>query len=85
MVELVGTLVYISCDKWEQILAETNFLDFIQNIFISGAEDDLILESIMLVATLVRNEKCAEIIASCNLIPILHDLLGAKQEDDEMV
>lgn len=45
----------------------------------------MILESIMLVATLVRNEKCAEIIASSNLIPILHDLLGAKQEDDEMV
>jgi len=48
----MGTLVYISCDKWDTILAETPFLDFIQNIFISGAEDDLILESIMLVATI---------------------------------
>lgn len=85
MVELIGTLVYIACDKWDQILSEHQFLDFIQNIFISGAEDDLILETIMLVATVVRNEKCAELVAGSNLIPILHDLLGAKQEDDEMV
>ena len=52
MIELIGTLVYISCDKWDMIINETNFLDFIQQIFISGAEDDLILESIMLVATI---------------------------------
>ena len=85
MVELIGTLVYIACDKWDTILVDNNFLEFIQNIFISGAEDDLILETIMLVATVVRNEKCAEHVANSNLIPILHDLLGAKQEDDEMV
>ena len=78
MIELIGTLVYISCDKWDMIINETNFLDFIQQIFISGAEDDLILESIMLVATITRNEKCADRIANSNLIPILHDLLGAK-------
>ncbi len=78
MVELIGTLVYIACDKWDTILTENNFLEFIQNIFISGAEDDLILETIMLVATVVRNEKCAEHVANSNLIPILHDLLGAK-------
>ena len=78
MIELIGTLVYISCDKWDMIINETNFLDFIQQIFISGAEDDLILESIMLVATITWNEKCADRIANSNLIPILHDLLGAK-------
>ena len=45
----------------------------------------MLLESIMLVATLARNEKCCEAIAKTMLIGVLHDLLGAKQEDDEMV
>lgn len=36
------------------------------------------LESIMLVGTLCRNEECAELIASSYLIGMLHDLLGAK-------
>jgi len=39
----------------------------------------------MLIATLARNEKCCEAISKTMLIGVLHDLLGAKQEDDEMV
>ena len=49
------------------------------------AEDDIMLESIMLVATICRNEACSEKIAASYLISMLHNLLGAKQEDDEMV
>lgn len=60
-------------------------MNFIISILVSGAEDDLILETIMLVATIAWSEKCAEAIANSNIIPTLHDLLGAKQEDDEMV
>lgn len=78
-------MVYISSDKWDEVLNETEFINFILSILVSGAEDDLILETIMLVATIARSEKCAEAIANSNLIPTLHDLLGAKQEDDEMV
>lgn len=49
------------------------------------AEDDIVLESVMLIATICRSEKIAKLIASSYLIKMLQDLLGAKQEDDEMV
>ena len=39
----------------------------------------------MLVATICRTEKIAGVIANSDLIPLLQELLGAKQEDDEMV
>lgn len=43
------------------------------------------LESVMLVGTITRNDACATIIANSYLVKLLQDLLGAKQEDDEMV
>ena len=39
----------------------------------------------MLIATIVRNEQIAEMVSQSYLIKMLQDLLGAKQEDDEMV
>lgn len=84
--ELLGTLVYIHSDKWEEIISQTNFIEFLHNNLMSGyAEDDIMLESIMLVSTICRNEACSEKIAASYLISMLHNLLGAKQEDDEMV
>ena len=70
--------MYVSSDRWDSILAETNFLEFVHEMLANGAEDDLILESIMLVGTLCKNEKCADSIAKSFLIGMLHDLLGAK-------
>jgi len=49
------------------------------------AEDDIILECVMLCGTLCRNDASAEFIAGSHLIKLLQDMLGAKQEDDEMV
>ena len=56
-----------------------------QNLQTGFAEDDIMLESVMLVGTICRNENCATLIANSFLIKLLQDLLGAKQEDDEMV
>ena len=39
----------------------------------------------MLVASICRSEKIAALMANSDLIPLLQELLGAKQEDDEMV
>ena len=61
--ELIGTMVWINSDKWDLILSNSNFLEFVHEMLANGAEDDLVLESIMLVGTLCRNEKCAEAIA----------------------
>lgn len=79
-------MVYIHSDKWEQVIQKTNFIEFLHNNLVNGfAEDDIVLESVMLVGTICRNDDIAQQIASSYLIKMLQDLLGAKQEDDEMV
>ena len=87
MVEILGTMVYIHTDLWEEVIEEVNFIEFIHNIILSNgySEDDIILETVMLIATICRSEPIAQAIASSYLIKLLQDLLGAKQEDDEMV
>lgn len=85
-IELIGTLVYINSEKWDAMLSEGDFLDFVHSNLVSDySEDDLVLETVMLIATMCRSEKCAEAIANSYVIGMLHELLGAKQEDDEMV
>ena len=84
--ELLGTMVYIHSDTWEQMIPKTNFIEFVHNNLVNGfAEDDIVLECVMLIATVVRNDGIAALIANSYLIKMLQDLLGAKQEDDEMV
>ena len=68
------------------MIEKTNFIEFIHNNLVNGfAEDDIVLESVMLISTICRTEGIALLIASSYLIKMLQDLLGAKQEDDEMV
>lgn len=77
-IEIIGTLVYINTEKWDDVICKTDFLDFLSMLLQQGGEDDLLLECIMLTGTLARNEKCCEAIASSQLLGMLHDLLGAK-------
>jgi glycerol-3-phosphate responsive antiterminator len=86
MLELLGTMVWCVTDKWEEVLESANFLEFIHSNLVNGyAEDDIVLEFVMLIATICRTEKISMMIAESDLIKMLQDLLGAKQEDDEMV
>ena len=86
MLELLGTMVYIPTDHWEEAIKKTNFLEFIHNNLVNGfAEDDIVLECVMLIATICRTEAIANYISESYLIKMLQDLLGAKQEDDEVV
>jgi len=86
MLEMLGTMVYIPTDKWAEVIEKTNFIEFLHNNLVNGfAEDDIVLETVMLIATICRSEAIAELIAGSYLIKMLQDLLGAKQEDDEMV
>ena len=72
MLELLGTMVYIPSDHWEIVIDKTNFIDFIHNNLVNGfAEDDIVLESVMLIATICRTEKIAEMIANSYLIKML--------------
>lgn len=86
MLELLGTMVYIPTDSWEEVIEKTNFIEFLHNNLANTyTEDDIILEFVMLIATICRTEKIAQMIANSYLIKMLQDLLGIKQEDDEMV
>jgi len=86
MLELLGTMVYIPTDAWDIAIEKTNFLEFLHTNLVNGfAEDDIILECVMLIATICRTESISQLIANSYLIKTLQDLLGAKQEDDEMV
>lgn len=59
-IELLGTMVYIHSDKWSELIEKTNFLEFVHSILVNGfAEDDILLECVMLVATLCRNDEIA--------------------------
>ena len=79
MLELLGTMVYIPTDHWNVVVARTNFIEFIHNNLVNGfAEDDIVLESVMLIATICRSEPIATQIANSYLIKMLQDLLGAK-------
>lgn len=72
MLELLGTMVYIPSDHWEVVIDKTNFIDFIHNNLVNGfAEDDIVLESVMLIATICRTEKIAIMIANSYLIKML--------------
>ena len=72
MIELLGTMVYIPSDHWQIVIDKTNFIDFIHNNLVNGfAEDDIVLESVMLIATICRTEKIAEMIANSYLIKML--------------
>lgn len=85
-IELLGTMVYVHTDKWPEVINKTNFIEFIHNNLVNGyAEDDIVLECVMLIGTICRNDIVAQQIAGSYLIKMLQDLLGAKQEDDEMV
>lgn len=86
LVELLGTMVYVPTDKWEAVMEKQGIIDFLQSQLMNGyAEDDVVLECVMLCGTMCRNDTTAAMIAGSYLIRLLQDMLGAKQEDDEMV
>jgi hypothetical protein len=70
--ELLGTMVYIHSDTWEQMIPKTTFIEFIHNNLVNGfAEDDIVLESVMLIATVCRNDGIATQISNSYLIKML--------------
>ena len=86
-IEVLGTLTNVELDEgWTELLKTTSLMDYImKNLVVGYAEDDFILECIMLVGTILSSDKCAQIIAKSMIIKLLHNLLSEKQEDDELV
>ncbi|KAL3871441.1 hypothetical protein ACJMK2_039438 [Sinanodonta woodiana] len=82
---VLGNLTIQDLD-YELILKEYNLIPWIKNHLQPGtAEDDVVLEVIILVGTVCNDDSCAKMLAKSNIIQCLIELLNAKQEDDEMV
>ena len=53
-------MVYIPTDLWAEKIEQWNMIEFLHNHLMNGyAEDDIVLECVMLVGTLCRNDDIA--------------------------
>ncbi|XP_077572431.1 kinesin-associated protein 3a [Stigmatopora nigra] len=88
MIECLGTLANLTIPDldWALVLQEYNLVPYLKDRLKPGAaEDDLILEVVILIGTVSMDDSCAAMLAKSGIIPALIELLNAKQEDDEFV
>ncbi|KAK6308719.1 hypothetical protein J4Q44_G00201820 [Coregonus suidteri] len=88
VIECLGTLANLTIPDldWELVLKEYNLVPYLKDLLIPGsAEDDLILEVVIMMGTVSMDDSCAAMMAKSGIIPALIELLNAKQEDDEFV
>ncbi len=65
-------MVYVPTDTWEQVMNKQGIIDFLQSQLMNGyAEDDVVLECVMLCGTMCRNDATASMIAGSYLIRLL--------------
>lgn len=88
VVECIGILGNINIPELEysMMLKEYDLLTFIKSKIVPGAaEDDVVLEVVIMTGTIASDEGCATMLSKSGLIHDLIELLRAKQEDDELV
>ncbi|RVE62035.1 hypothetical protein OJAV_G00173320 [Oryzias javanicus] len=88
VLECLGTLANLTIPDldWELVLKEYNLVPFLKNRLKPGsADDDLILEVVIMIGTVSIDDACAVMLAKSGIIPALIELLNAQQEDDEFV
>uniref|UniRef100_A0A7N8Y7T3 Kinesin-associated protein 3-like n=1 Tax=Mastacembelus armatus TaxID=205130 RepID=A0A7N8Y7T3_9TELE len=88
VLECLGTLANLTLPDldWELVLREYNLVPYLKDRLKPGsAEDDLILEVVIMIGTVSIDDACAAMLAKSGIIPALIELLNAKQEDDEFV
>ncbi|KAL1022826.1 hypothetical protein UPYG_G00032860 [Umbra pygmaea] len=88
VIECLGTLANLTIPDldWELVLKEYNLVPYLKDHLNPGsAEDDLILEVVILIGTVSTDDSCAAMMARSGIIPALIHLLNAQQEDDEFV
>ncbi|KAJ8384515.1 hypothetical protein AAFF_G00204300 [Aldrovandia affinis] len=88
VIECLGTLANLTIPDldWELVLKEYNLVPYLKDRLKPGsAEDDLILEVVIMIGTVSMDDSCAAMLAKSGIIPALIELLNAQQEDDEFV
>ncbi|XP_037553715.1 kinesin-associated protein 3a [Nematolebias whitei] len=88
VIECLGTLANLTIPDldWALVLEEYSLVPYLKDRLRPGsAEDDLILEVVVLIGTMSADGSCAASLADSGIIPALIELLNAQQEDDEFV
>ncbi|XP_016380631.1 kinesin-associated protein 3-like [Sinocyclocheilus rhinocerous] len=88
VIECLGTMANLTIPDldWELLLKEYNLVPYLKDHLKPGsAEDDLILEVVIMIGTVSMDDSCAVMLAKSGIIPALIELLNAQQEDDEFV
>uniref|UniRef100_A0A8C5QMW2 Kinesin associated protein 3 n=1 Tax=Leptobrachium leishanense TaxID=445787 RepID=A0A8C5QMW2_9ANUR len=88
VIECLGTLANLTIGDldWELVLKEYNLVPYLKDKLKPGsAEDDLVLEVVIMIGTVSMDDSCAALLAKSGIIPALIELLNAQQEDDEFV
>ena len=92
LVELLGTLGNLTeqdCPKgkkWSSLMKEFNLTSFLSKLLVPGmSQNDVVLESIILIGQMCVDEKASVLLASSSLIRALHDLWQDKSDDSEIV
>ncbi|XP_042369134.1 kinesin-associated protein 3a [Plectropomus leopardus] len=88
VIECLGTLANLTVPDldWALVLTEYNLVPYLKKRLKPGsAEDDLILEVVIMIGTVSMDDSCAAMLAKSGIIPALIELLNAQQEDDEFV
>jgi hypothetical protein len=84
----LGTLANLTIPDldWELVLKEYKLVPYLKDKLKPGAaEDDLVLEVVIMIGTVSMDDSCAALLAKSGIIPALIELLNAQQEDDEFV
>lgn len=92
IIEIVGCLANMtvydlpSTFNWSKLLRDHGLLSFCSRMLVPGlAQNDLVLEIILLLSTISTDQQACELLASGNIIPTLYQLLKEKGEDVEIV
>uniref|UniRef100_A0A3P8UMC3 Kinesin-associated protein 3a n=1 Tax=Cynoglossus semilaevis TaxID=244447 RepID=A0A3P8UMC3_CYNSE len=88
VIECLGTLANLTIPDldWALVMEEYNLMPFLKNRLKPGsAEDDLMLEVVIMIGTVSTDDSCAAMLARSGVITALIELLNAQQEDDEFV
>uniref|UniRef100_A0A6Q2Y3W9 Kinesin-associated protein 3b n=1 Tax=Esox lucius TaxID=8010 RepID=A0A6Q2Y3W9_ESOLU len=79
VIECLGTLANLTIPDldWDLVLKEYNLVPYLKDHLKPGsAEDDLILEMVILIGTVSTDDSCAVTMAKSGIIPTLIDLLN---------
>eukprot|EP00656_Telonema_subtile_P049943 TRINITY_DN6335_c0_g1_i2.p1 TRINITY_DN6335_c0_g1~~TRINITY_DN6335_c0_g1_i2.p1 ORF type:complete len:692 (-),score=245.79 TRINITY_DN6335_c0_g1_i2:174-2249(-) len=88
LVEVLGTLGNLTGKEvdFPALIHEYGLIAFFEQHLRSGVvEDDILLEVIVFIGTVCHDPQVAPMVANSSLVQALFDLLGEKQEDDEIV